>query len=46
VGVALGADCTHRVAMTATARTLTSPLITNDQLNCQFDFFNSIRLIT
>jgi len=25
---------------------MTSPLITNDQLNCQFNFFNSILLIT
>jgi len=34
------------VALTATARTMTLPLITNDQLNCQFDFFYSILLIT
>jgi len=45
VGVALGAECTHRVALTATARTMTSPLIANDKLNCRFDFFNSILLI-
>jgi len=46
VGVGVGAECTHRGAQTATACTLTSPLITNDQLNCWFDFFNSIPLIT
>jgi len=45
VSVALGTECTHKVAMTATAHTMTSPLKTNDQLNFQFDFFNSILLI-
>jgi len=45
VSVALGAECSHKGAMTATARTKTSPLITNDKLNCWFDFFNSILLI-
>jgi len=45
VNFALGAECTPRVAMTATSCTLTSPLITNDQLYCQFDFFNSIPII-
>jgi len=45
LSVALGAECTHRGAMPTTARTLTSPLITYDKLNCWFDFFNSILLI-
>jgi len=31
--------------VTATACRKTSPLITNDKLNCWFDFFNSILLI-
>jgi len=39
LSVGLGAKCTCRVALTATACTLTSPLITNDKLNCWFDFF-------
>jgi len=43
--VALGTECTHRDPQTATMRQLTSPLITYDQLNCWFDFFNSILLI-
>jgi len=42
---ALGAECTCRVAMTGTACTLTSPLMTNDQLNCWFDFLDSILLV-
>jgi len=45
VGVGVGAECSHRDPQTVTARTMTSPLITNDQLNCWFDFFNSILLI-
>jgi len=45
LSVGLGAECTCRVALTATAHTLTLPLINNDQLNCWFDFFNSILLI-
>jgi len=42
LSVALGSKCMHRDPQTGTAP---SPLITYDQLNCWFDFFNSILLI-
>jgi len=39
VSVAQVPECTHRGAMSATAHIMTSLLITNDKLNCWFDFF-------
>jgi len=45
LSLGVGAECSHRDPLAVTAHTLTSPLITNDKLNCWSDFFNSILLI-
>jgi len=45
LSIALGAEGSHRGGMPTTVRRMTLPLITNNQLHCWFDFFNSILLI-
>jgi len=45
LSLALGTEGSYRGTMPATARRMTSPLITYDKLNSWFDFFNSIILI-
>jgi len=45
LSIVLCAEWGHRGGMPTTARRMTLPLITNNQLNCWFDFFDSILLI-
>jgi len=45
LSLALSAEWGHKGAMPGTARRMTLPLITNNQLNSWFNFFNSILLI-
>jgi len=43
--LALSAEGSHREALPTTACRMISPLITNNQLNCWFDFFNSTLIL-
>jgi len=45
LSLALSAEWGHKGAMPTTACRMTLPLMTNNQLNCWFDFFDSILLI-
>jgi len=45
LSITLSAEGSHKGAMPTTVHKMISPLITNNQLNSWFDFFNSILLI-